>query len=64
MSISSASTNQEKREEAIKLILSFFQFPATGLNYIDAAAAQVIQGAETLLDYVESGKIKAPLDKS
>jgi hypothetical protein len=43
MSISSASTIQEKREEAVKLVLSFFQFPVTGLNYADMAAVQVIK---------------------
>ncbi|MDR1585914.1 MAG: hypothetical protein LBS57_00510 [Treponema sp.] len=58
MSISSASTIEEKREEAVKLVLSFFQFPVTALDGADLAAAHVIQGAETLLDYVESGKIK------
>ena len=60
MSISSASTIQEKREEAVKLFISALEQPITITNLADEIAKQVVIGAEMLLKYIESGEIKTP----
>jgi hypothetical protein len=60
MSISSKSTDESNREEAIKLLISAIQFPASYPFAGDSIATELVRGADILLEYVQSGKFLAP----
>jgi hypothetical protein len=60
MSISSVSTIQEKREEAVKLFASLFHEPGSFPVWGDETARQVCIGAEKLLEYINTGKLPEP----